>query len=225
MVTIVPAGSAASVPYLVYLARGRDVVRPPCVVLLGDSAGNDAAKALAEVVRRRELISPEQQIESWTKSVDLALDSGVVVKELEDFIPVSVAAEVAREYATKVVGLSRDAANALAADDIEQLGDKDGSVFDAVAGGTERLGEEFHIEKVGFAKGVAELVQASRVAPREVVDCEELARRFNALLAHLAKLLRDARALKMNGCRATTGGGAADHPTTTIASGAELGGG
>ena len=46
-VTIVPAGSASAIPYMVYLARGRDVVKPPCVVLLdGDKSGQDAAGQL-----------------------------------------------------------------------------------------------------------------------------------------------------------------------------------
>lgn len=34
VVTIVPAGSAAAVPYMAYLARGRDEVKPACVALL-----------------------------------------------------------------------------------------------------------------------------------------------------------------------------------------------
>ena len=127
-----------------------------------------------------------------------------------------------RPYATDVVGLSRDTAKALVADDIEkQLGVKERTVFDAVARAfTERLGEEFHIEKVGFAKGVVELVQASRVVPSEVVDCEELERRFKALLEHLAKLLRDARRrederLSGNRLARAVAGFLADHPTTT----------
>jgi len=59
-VTIVPAGSASSIPYLIYLARGRDVVRPPCVALLdSDAAGNDAVKALARGgPRRKEVLPP-----------------------------------------------------------------------------------------------------------------------------------------------------------------------
>ncbi|HWO15327.1 MAG TPA: AAA family ATPase, partial [Solirubrobacterales bacterium] len=46
-VTIVPAGSAPSVPYIVYLARGRDELKPACVALLdGDQAGKEAVKRL-----------------------------------------------------------------------------------------------------------------------------------------------------------------------------------
>jgi hypothetical protein len=53
-ITIVPAGSASSIPYLVYLARGRDQVRPPCVVLLdGDKQGVGAQKTLRRSGARR----------------------------------------------------------------------------------------------------------------------------------------------------------------------------
>jgi len=39
--TIVPAGSASHIPYMVFLARGRDADQPAVVVLLdGDAEGN-----------------------------------------------------------------------------------------------------------------------------------------------------------------------------------------
>ena len=45
--TLVPAGGASHVPYLVYLARGRDIEKPAVIVLLdSDKAGNDARKVL-----------------------------------------------------------------------------------------------------------------------------------------------------------------------------------
>ena len=59
--TIVPAGSASSVSYLVYLARGRDVIRPACVVLLdSDKEGDAAAKALARGGPRRKGLVPSE---------------------------------------------------------------------------------------------------------------------------------------------------------------------
>src|ERR1044071_629780 len=46
-ITVVPAGSASHVPYLVYLARGRDVEQPAVIVLLdSDSAGTDAVRGI-----------------------------------------------------------------------------------------------------------------------------------------------------------------------------------
>ena len=48
-VTIVPAGGASNVPYVAYLARGRDELKPACVALLdGDQAGQDAIKRLPQ---------------------------------------------------------------------------------------------------------------------------------------------------------------------------------
>lgn len=45
--TIVPASGAPHIPYLVYLARGRDIEKPAVIVLLdSDVAGNDAKKGI-----------------------------------------------------------------------------------------------------------------------------------------------------------------------------------
>ena len=142
--------------------------------------------------------------------------------ELEDLIPISVATEAARNYATKVVGLRREVANKLVAGDVNrQLGVKGGSVFDSLSCAfTERLGEEFHIDKVGFAKEIIALLAASRVAPKTTIDCDDLERRFRPLLDNLAKRLREARRLEeerrsSNRLARTVAGFLADHPTTT----------
>ncbi len=114
-VTIVPAGSASSVPYLVYLARGRDVVRPPCVALLdSDSAGDEAVKALAKGgPRRKEIILPEfvLQVGAWAKTMKkrLAIADGVMVTELEDLISLPVAVAAGRKLRSQGC---RDAARA-----------------------------------------------------------------------------------------------------------------
>ena len=198
-VTIVPAGSASSVPYLVYLARGRDVVRPPCVVILdSDAAGNEATKTLSRGgARRKQLLSEEYviQVGSWAKGAAVQVDDGVAVKELEDLIPLSFAAAAARRYATKVVGLNAEDADALVADDIRaQIGTKRRSVFDAVSRAfAERFGEDAHIEKVGFAKEVVALVMASPLSQNGESGTEALMQRFRPLLQHLAERLRDAQ--------------------------------
>lgn len=59
--TLVPAGSASQVPYLVYLARGRDVRKPAVVVLLdGDDAGDEARKTIRRGgARRKPLVNDD----------------------------------------------------------------------------------------------------------------------------------------------------------------------
>ena len=226
-VTIVPAGSASSVPYLVYLARGRDVVRPPCVVLLdSDRAGDEAAKTLARGGVRRKALLPSDfvvQVRAYTESVEqLSLNEEVIVTELEDLIPIPITVDAARNYAIKIIGLNREAALRLVPEDVtRKLKSKGGSVFDALTSAfVERFGSEFHIEKVGFAKEVIAVLSAARLSSGQPSGLDDLERNFGLLLAYLAKLLRKAahseeeRRLRNRLDRALDGF-LTDHPTTT----------
>lgn len=225
-VTIVPAGSAGSIPYLVYLARGRDTIRPPCVVLLdNDKAGMDAAKILARGGPRRAQLVPSEnvvQIGRWVKNAAVAVDTGVMVRELEDLVPVEIAAQAARNYATRVVGLTYDQAETLNVGDVStQLASRKGAVFDAVAHAcAQRWGREFRIEKVGFAREIVALLAQSRDPSRPVVGRDDLAERFQQLLGHLGKCLKEAQRAEEerrwgNRLRRTLDSFLADHPTIT----------
>jgi predicted ATPase len=138
-VTIVPAGSASSLPYLVYLARGRDVVRPPCVALLdSDAAGDEAVKTLTRGGPRWKQILPPEfvlQVGAWARAAAEALSvpNNVTVTELEDLIPLPVAVAGAKNYAVKVVQAPREHADTLVEGDISaELEKHPGSVFDAL---------------------------------------------------------------------------------------------
>lgn len=200
-VTIVPSGSASSIPYLVYLARGRDVTRPPCVVLLdSDAAGGDAVKALARGgARGKEVLAAEfvVQVGNWARNQarTLSLAPGVTVAELEDLISLPVAVAAARNYATKVVEVPQDEAAAITEEAISvQLDTHNGSLFDALSAAfTSCLGGTAHIEKVGFAKEVVAVMSSSRRAASKLVGIAEVEQNFRPLLAHLARLLRRAQ--------------------------------
>lgn len=226
-VTIVPAGSASSVPYLVYLARGRDVVRPACVAVLdSDSAGDDAARTFARGgVRGRQLLAPEfiVRIGAWAKELaTLSVASGVVVSELEDLVSLAVAVAAARNYAVRLVDVSRDVADRFDEEQVlAKVSTEGGSLFDALATAfTNHFGPDAHIEKVGFAREVVAVLAASRAmrqAPAGFADTEQ---NFQQLLAQLAKLLRrattreDERRLN-NRLNRTIAGFLADYPTAT----------
>ena len=227
-VTIVPAGSASSVPYLIYLARGRDVIRPPCVVLLdSDDSGDEAVKVLARGGARRKMLLPSKfvvQVGSWAKNVDaLPLDKAVIVRALEDLIPLPVAVEAARNYASTIIGLnSEDSAKLVLKDVTKKLANNKGSVFKALRSAfTERFGAEFHIEKVGFAKEVVAVLSAWRSkSSKQPSRLGDLERSFGLLLADLAKHLREARRCEeekqlTNRLYRTVDGFLADHPTPT----------
>jgi hypothetical protein len=227
-VTIVPAGSASSVPYLVYLARGRDVVRPPCVALLdSDRDGNEAVKTLARGgARGKQILSSAfvVQVGSWANTVAerLSISGGVRVTEIEDLISVAVAVAAARNYAVKLVDLPRNQAGALVdADVVAKLDGHSGSLFDALETAfTERFGPDAHIEKVGFAKEVVAVLAESRALNTRPSGFEETEGNFRLLLAELAKLLRRAdreeqdRRLN-NRLERTIDGSLADYPNPT----------
>jgi hypothetical protein len=225
-VTIVPAGSASSVPYLVYLARGRDVVHPPCVVLLdSDASGNEAAKTLKRGGPRSKQILPSEfvmQVGDWATRSGIQVAEHVSIAEPEDLIALPVAAEAARNYAVRVVALPREEAAALTEQDIAaRLAEKPGSVFDAVASAfTLKLGEGCHIEKVGFAKEVLSVLRASRDSATPPPAISEMEANFTRLLTDVAKLMRQANRKEEdqrlnNRLNRAIKGFLSDHPTPT----------
>ena len=231
--TIVPAGSASSVPYLVYLARGRDVVRPACVALLdSDEQGDNAVKVLARGGPRRKGLVPSEfvlQVGAWAETTPtLSIAPNVAVHELEDLLPIPVAVTAARNYAMKVANVSHEVACTLSEDHVRQrLQQESDSLFNALTEAfVDSLGPDAHIEKVGFAKEVIAVLAASRGAapPPEI---EELQDNFGPLLSNLARLLRlanqreEERRLN-NGLNRTIAAFLDDYPRTTTREHARL---
>jgi predicted ATPase len=199
-VTIVPAGSASAIPYMVYLARGRDVVKPPCVVLLdGDKSGQDAARQLRRnPAGRRAHISAEfiLSVDAWAKTAPVSVETGVTVEEPEDLIALPVAAAAARRYAETVLGIQPAETVKLTADSLRScLADKP-SVWDATVKAFGLAFPDEHIEKVGFARDVVRVLEAvSESSAEDELDSAVATTQanFSYLLGQLADLLRDAR--------------------------------
>lgn len=198
-VTIVPAGSAGAIPYMVYLARGRDQVHPPCVVLLdGDTSGRDAHKALGRGGARNKGVLDARfivRIDQWAQTADLDVATGVQVEEPEDLIPIPVAVEAARQYARNLIGIAEDKLKLLRDNDVKaRLTDENHSLWDALAGAfTDQYGEDARIEKLGFAKELVNFVETAHRQPKRPNGIASLEANFSALMAHLAKTLRAAK--------------------------------
>lgn len=222
-VTIVPCGSASHVPYMAYLARGRDEVKPPCVVLLdGDDPGRQAAERLKRSeLDGRPIINSSYVInlEQWAKDTKFKTTASVPVRELEDLIPRSLMLAAARAYARRFMGLDDSASaelkSAAIASAVSAAGNRSWKglehAFAATFGGAQ-------IDKVGFARELADLLERSRdgSAPRGV---EALARNFGPLLRELAERLADARRSEVRRRRERqvkqlTKGFERDHPDT-----------
>lgn len=200
-VTIVPAGSASAIPYMVYLARGRDVVKPPCVVLLdGDKSGKDAARQLRKnPAGRRAYISGEfiLLLDEWAKTAPVSVETGVAAEEPEDLIALPVAAAASRRYAEAVLGIQPAQAAKLTADNLRNCLANSPGVWDATTKAFSQAFPDEHIEKVGFAREVIRvLVTAAEPPAEDQLDKAIMATQvnFSHLLGCLADLLRDARA-------------------------------
>lgn len=193
-VTLVPSGSAASIPYLVYLARGRDEVKPPCVVLLdSDQAGDDARKKLlrseasGKQVLRTDLIV---QLGDWAAGRDLVVESGISIREPEDLIPLDAAVVAARRYGSHMVRLEAAQVDSFGADAIRAVisAGRD-SLFDALDEAFANTFPGSHIDKVGFAK---ELIGALEGNELPESASTAITGNFAPLVTHLSTLLHDA---------------------------------
>lgn len=153
-VTIVHGGS--NVHYMLYLARGRDQIKPACAVLVD---GDDAGETMRKQIRRggahgKPTVSDDLIIDlaEWAGAASLTVTDGVRVREPEDLVPVSVAVAAARRYARYFLGLDETAYKSLTEDSVTNLiSSKDGSLWDALAEAF-RTAFDTEIGKAGFAK-------------------------------------------------------------------------
>jgi predicted ATPase len=194
-VTIVAAGGADGIPYMVYLARGRDTIKPPCVALLdGDQSGRDAEKVLKRGEARKKRVLQDEYIvrlDLWAASSGLEFDAGVVVEEIEDLIPTELAHRAALAHLTRFLSVDEIDPTAFAVSALEAAVAKTGHLWDAL---DETYRSSFpgeHIEKVGFSRELISLLETAPDAP----GAEVLRERFGLLLSHLADVL-DAAAIE-----------------------------
>ncbi len=148
--SLVPSGSAEHIPYMVYLARGRDVDTPAVVVLLdGDAEANGIREELKKGYRDKKYVDDEFVIQSSDidiKDVTVATDS---IREIEDLIPVDLVVMAIRHYAAEV--LSPEEAAVPVTDVPVAAGQK---VFKAAVAACKAAGTKLRLDKVGFARAV-----------------------------------------------------------------------
>jgi len=161
-ITIVPASGAPHVPYLVYLARGRDVEKPAIVVLLdSDSAGDLARKGILRGgPRHKELLKPAYilQLGELCKTAGLTGPAGGALVESEDLVPLGIGVRAVRHYVREVCTVDEETVAKITADAVS----KDAVAGEGCFGAIERclagIDPELHIEKIGFARAVIETV-------------------------------------------------------------------
>jgi len=212
-VTLVPCGSASHVPYMTFLARGRDTDQPAVVVLVdGDGAGDDAVGELKSRGPRSKRILAPKFILQITPSAFPAITSEHPAGplEIEDLVPVDVMVAAAAAFADEI-GLGKQPVPTpeAARDNLsEEIG-----VLAAVQRAFKDAGSNIRLDKVAVARHVIATMRAG--------DAEGTAQahdNFRTLFVKLGERQREAVAERS---QADVGGRVnrnlaaflADHPT------------
>jgi predicted ATPase len=215
-VTLVPAGSASHIPYMTYLARGRDVEQPAVIVLLdGDREGDEARKSLERGgARGRQVLDPRFVLQITPDSFPtVACDAPSGPREIEDLVPCSLFARACIEFGMEV---GVEVPDSLADEVAKQLTESRG-MYKATENALAALSCELNLDKIGVARHVVQLIE------RGDEDCDRAATNFRALFTRLGELQRLAlheRSRQGVGRRVdrTLSSFLADHPTTATRS-------
>ena len=187
-ITLVPAGSASHVPYMTFLARGRDTNKPAVIVLLdGDQEGDRAVKDLLRGgPRRKQLIREEYIVQLKPNGIaSVTSDRPGGPAETEDLVPIEVGLDAARRYLLEMgveEPVALPTADAVRGSLSESVG-----ILKAIQ---EELGElhcGIRLEKIGFARHAVAVCASS-----ESEAAKKMRKRFSALLSVLTSLQRKA---------------------------------
>jgi hypothetical protein len=186
--TLVPCGGAGNVPYMVYLARGRDEDKPAVLVLVDNDA--DGQKAMDGIKAMKGLL-PDSLLFTVAATVD-GQDRAEVV-ELEDLIPAALANAAVKRLARTVLPHKDAEAFVKAWKDVKPSdGDKSFKLLAAAAAdasSTAGLDKPFELDKVPFARNVMDLALDESATAKTQKDLYD---RFQPILAVIEQKQREA---------------------------------
>ena len=187
-ITLVAAGSASHVPYMTFLARGRDTNKPAVIVLLdGDKEGDCAAKALQRGgPRNKQLIRPEYVVQLKPDKIpDVTSDRPCGPLDIEDLIPVEIGLDAVKEYLSELGIEKPDEFPSVA--DVKGLLSESMGVFKAIQEALDQTDSNLRLDKLGFARNVVAV--CSRCNP---ALADKMRARFVALFTKLTAMQRKA---------------------------------
>jgi len=187
-ITLVPVGSASQMPYMTYLARGRDVNKPAVIVLLdGDKEGDQAVKVLERGGPRNKQLLPEDYVTQLKPdglpSVTSDRPGGPL--DIEDLIPVAIGLGAAKRYLNEM--------NMEVPEEFPSVETVTNSlsitkgVFKAIQEALHKAGSELRLEKIGYARHAVTFCEES-----DDESANKMRERFAALFSHLTVLQRKA---------------------------------
>lgn len=191
-VTLVPAGSASHIPYLVYLARGRDVEKPAIVVLLDSDTAGDLAKAQLKKggLRGNQLLDPRFVVQLGDldqSKMQSANPEGT--KTIEDLVPLPIALAAAKQYGEEfLTKREAEAVKRISATSLEVHAAGVHHALETAFKGV--VGDTFHLDKVALARYVLEAADGQH--PDLSVETDILRTNFRALFNLLSAKQRTA---------------------------------
>lgn len=186
-ITLVPAGSASHVPYLAYLALGRDADTPAVIALLdSDKAGNDARQALQRGPNGKPILDDKFVLQLGDLDGVTSARAGGA-KEIEDLMPPDIVLLGARRYVKDLIGAAEHEKVADIKADQLDLADERG-LHEAVEGAfLQAFGEGFHLDKLGLARSIVDVLADAADGSRDQVVAN-----FRLLFQRMNRLQRDA---------------------------------
>ena len=170
-ITIVPAGGAANVPYLVFLARGRDAEKPAVIVQLdSDKDGDDAKRDLGKNgphPRKKQIIDPKFVFQLGDICYDEVSDDAsqkiegqTPFRVLEDLIPLPLAIRAVKTFVKTIYDLTDNDIAVLNEEEVQKRNLPDTSFFETINQilSTINPDSRLHIDKVPFARTVIDLL-------------------------------------------------------------------
>lgn len=201
-ITIVPSGSASHVPYLVYLARGRDIEQPAVIVLLdSDTSGTDAKKQLlGKGGQHRRPLLKEQfilQIGDLKEELDLAANNLTTKIEIEDIVPLPICVQAVKFYLQEFLKIDEVELSPLTEDlVVNKISNQ--TILDALqAVLLEFPDKDLQINKIGFARNVIRVVNEwsaeQNLSDHQINALQVFEQNFRALFKKLNFMQRRAQ--------------------------------
>ena len=195
-VTIVPAGSASHVPYLVYLARGRDYEKPAVIVLLdSDADGNNAKKQLVRSGPLKRLKLREElilQVHEVAKDLTIVPSQVPTAVSIEDLIPLDICVQAVRVYFAEILTDVPGDLSAITSSSVQKHMADGESVMTAIAAACVNTNSDLHVDKVGFSRAVLKVVSELHLETPEDPALKLYVRAMTALFTALTKMERSA---------------------------------
>lgn len=162
-ITIVPAGGADQVPYVVQLARGRDYDKPAVAVLLdSDAKGDGVAQELASGGRDGRPLLPSDFVVRIAGAGEGIEGAGTTaIHTMEDLIPVELAAAATRRYLRELLHGTDDEVDRITAAAVEASRDGGAVMFKAATSVLQGARPGAELAKVGFARAVIAEIEAN----------------------------------------------------------------